>query len=86
MADKNDKLNEPEAIYGNVSPKRKIIFFNSFEEAEEHGLKKMANHTHEERLRNLEILRKRSFNNLRLSDRNLSPLKKIITIEFATYK
>ena len=86
MSDEDSHLNEPEAKYGTSHSKRKIIFFNSFEESEEYGLKQMASHSYEERLSNLETLRKRSFNHLRLPDGNRPPLKKTITIEFGTYK
>ena len=86
MIDDNGNINEPEAKYESGSPKKEIIVFNSFEDAEEYGLKKMAGHSYEERLINLEILRRRSFNRLRLTDGSRPPLKRIITIEYATYK
>ena len=82
MTDDDDNINEPEAIYDAVPSKKKITFFSSFDEAEEYGLKKMAGHSHEERLRNLEILRLRSFNR----KASHAGEKKTITIEFATYK
>jgi hypothetical protein len=66
-------------------PKKKITFFNSFEEAEEHGLRVMASHSHEERLRNLQILRKRTYSHLLLPDGTWPPLARIITIEYASY-
>ncbi len=50
-----NKAEEPAAEY------KRITFFNSFEEAELHGLKEMASHTYEQRLCNLEQMRKQSF-------------------------
>lgn len=64
-----NKAEEPSLPYGN----KKLVFFNSFEEAELHGLKEMAAHTYEQRLANLETLRART---LTLS----SSLPRIITI------
>jgi hypothetical protein len=86
MIDDNGNINEPGAKYGPGPLKKEIIIFNSFDEAEEYGLKRMASHSHEERLASLEILRRRSFNRLLLPDGSRPPLKKIITIEYATYK
>lgn len=78
MVEDNNIINEPGAAYGDPL-KKKITFFNSFEEAEEHGLREMANHSYAQRLENLEILRRRSYG-------ELPPLEKIITIITATYK
>lgn len=64
-----NKAEEPSLPYGN----RKLTFFNSFEEAELHGLKEMAAHTYEQRLANLEVLRARTFNTNK-------PLERVITI------
>lgn len=64
-----DKAEEPSLPYGN----RKLTFFNSFEEAELHGLQEMAAHTYEQRLANLEVLRARTFNTRK-------PLERVITI------
>ncbi len=86
MTADDNNINEPEPFYDASPLKKKITFFNSFDEAEENALRKMASHSHEERLKNLEILRGRSFNRHRLSDGKSSTLKKIITIDFATYK
>jgi hypothetical protein len=44
MSDDLDKVNEPEVTY-QVAQQNKITFFNSFEEAEEYGLKQMASHS-----------------------------------------
>jgi hypothetical protein len=52
---KKYKVEEPTPEY------RRITFFNSFDEAELHGLKEMASHTYEQRLSNLEQMRKQSF-------------------------
>ena len=80
MADEDNNIAEPGAIYEKSPPKKKIIFFNSFDEAEEYGLRKMASHSYEERLRNLEILRRRTYSRLLLPNGKLPPLEKIITI------
>lgn len=82
----DDNINEPEAIYGAVPSKKKIVFFNSFDEAEEYGLKEMAGHSYEERLQNLETMRKRMYAHLLLPNGEWPPLKKIITIEKASTK
>jgi hypothetical protein len=73
-------------MYGSSSIQKKITFFNSFEEAEEHGLREMAGHSHEERLRNLEIIRRRTYSHLLLPNGQWPPLKKVITIEKGTFK
>ena len=79
--DKNE-VNEPGAEY--ISPKkitnRTITFFKSFEEAETHGLKQMAAHTYEERLANLEILRKRTYSHLLLPNGHWPSIQRTITI------
>jgi hypothetical protein len=67
-----NKAKEPETDY----TKRSITFFQSFEEATLHGLKEMASHTHEERLANLETLRRRFF----LKEKEWKPLARVITI------
>lgn len=64
-----NKVEEPAVEYAG----KRLTFFNSFEEAELHGLKEMAAHTYEQRLSNLEILRKRTLN----SDTRLA---RVITI------
>jgi hypothetical protein len=81
MAEDNKKINEPEIEYEKLTSKKKITFFNSFQGAEEYGLREMANHGHEERLRNLEILRKSTYSHLLLPDGKWPPLKRIITID-----
>jgi hypothetical protein len=74
--EKPDKAEEPSVAYGS----KRLTFFNSFDEAEEHSLKEMKGHTFEQRLANLEILRKRYFNSLLLPNGNWPPLKRIITV------
>lgn len=86
MSDEINKVNEPEIEYRAVTSQKKITFFNSFDEAEEHGLKEMSGHSYEKRLENLEILRKRTNGHLLLPDGTWPPLKKIITIEKGTFK
>ena len=73
--EKQDKVNEPRAEYS-----RKITFFNSFEEAELHGLKEMAGHSYTQRMENLELLRKRMFADRLDANGNWLPLEKTITI------
>jgi hypothetical protein len=77
MADDNSNINEPEKKH----VKKEIIFFNSFDEAEEYGLKKMASHSHEERLANLETIRKRVYSHLLLPNGEWPRMRKVITIE-----
>lgn len=86
MADETNKVNEPEVEYRAVTSQKKITFFNSFEEAEEHGLKEMAGHSYEKRLENLAILRKRTNSHLLLPNGSWPPLKKIITIVKGVFK
>ncbi len=86
MPDDNNNINKPEAAYGASPSQKKIRFFNSFDEAEEYGLKEMARHSHEERLKNLEVLRRRTFNYLLLPNGKWPPLKRIITIEKGEFK
>ena len=73
--EKENKLNEPIVTY-----ERKISFFNSFEEAELHGLREMAGHSHTQRMGNLEVLRKRMFADRLDSNGNWLPLERTITI------
>lgn len=70
--EQNNKVEEPAVDYG----KKRLTFFNSFEEAELHGLKEMAKHTPQERLANLETLRKRFL----LKGDTWQPLKRVVTI------
>jgi hypothetical protein len=82
MEDDQNKVNEPGVEYSPAGKStRTITFFKSFEEAELHGLRQMASHTYEERLANLEILRKRTYHHLLLPNGQWPPLKRIITIE-----
>jgi hypothetical protein len=55
MSDGTEQVEEPGSDYG----KKRITFFNSFEEAEQFSLTTMANHTHLERLQNLTRMRSR---------------------------
>lgn len=86
MADETNKVNEPAVQYSPVTSQKKITFFNSFDEAEEHGLKEMASHSYEKRLENLQILRKRFNRHLLLPDGSWPALQKIITIEKGTFR
>ncbi len=73
--EEKNKVNDPEVSY-----ERKITFFNSFEEAELHGLKEMAVHSHAQRMENLEVLRKRMFADRLDASGNWLPLERTITI------
>ena len=77
-----NKAEEPAVEFG----KKKITFFNSFDEAEEFQLRKMAKRTHLERMQHLEILRKRANSDYLLPDGSWPPLAKTITIIYATFK
>jgi hypothetical protein len=85
MIEDNNIVNEPTAGYGLTSSEKKIIFFNSFDEAEEYGLRQMANHSHAQRLANLETIRKRTYSYLLLPDGSWPPIARIIVIEKASY-
>lgn len=83
MRNKKDKkskeesnLNEPVSGYQPSSLDKQITFFNSFEEAKELGRKEMAVHSPEERMRNLEIWRKRIYNSSKNEKRetNVQPM------------
>ncbi len=80
MVEEGNKFNEPEAIYDATSSKKKITFFNSFDEAEEYKLRQMAKHSHEERLSNLEVIRKRTYMRPLLSNGKLPSLERVIII------
>ncbi|MBS1622687.1 MAG: hypothetical protein JST83_01615 [Bacteroidetes bacterium] len=85
MSDETQNLNESGAAY-DARPKKKITFFSSFEEAEEHGLREMASHSYEQRLENLEVIRRRTYGHRLLPDGSWPPLDRIITIEKRTDK
>ena len=85
MSDDINNLGEPEAAYSANSSKKTIRFFNSFDEAEEYGLREMANHSHEERLRNLQILRKRIYSEYLLPDGTWPRMERKLTIIKASY-
>lgn len=86
MSEENNNINEPEMAYGTESSKKQITFFNSFDEAEEYGLRQMAGHSHEQRLKNLAVLRWRTYSYLLLPDGSIPPMGKKITIIQASYK
>ena len=83
MTEEDNMVNEPDMAY---TSQKKITLFNSFAEAEDHGLKEMANHSYEERLRNLETIRRRTYGHLLMPDGSWPPLKKTITIVKGFYK
>jgi hypothetical protein len=86
MTEEDNKVNEPEVRYNSPPAKKKITFFNSFDEAEEHGLREMAGHSHAERLNNLAVLRMRIYGHLLLPDGSAPPMEKKITVIKASYK
>ena len=65
---------------------KKITIFNSFDEAEEYRLRNMASHTHEQRMENLAALRKSTYKKPLLPDGSIPPLRKVITVIYASYK
>ena len=73
-------VEEPAVAYG----EKRIVFFNSFEEAKEKQRMEMASKSYEERLINLEILRQRS-KHFSYAAENEKPTNKIITIIKAHY-
>ena len=81
----NQSVNEPSAEYQKSAAKKSIRFFNSFEEAEDYGRKQMAGHTHEQRLQNLEILRKRIYAEYLLPNGEWPPLSRTFKVIKATF-
>ncbi len=76
------ELNEPQAEYG----KKRITVFNSFEAMEEDTHKRLAALTYEERLCNLEILRKQIFYKSLLPSGNWPPLSRKFTVTKLPYE
>ena len=70
------KAEEPAAEYG----KKRIMVFNSFEEENEYTQRQYAALSYEERMTNLETLRKRIFYKLLNADGNWSPLLRKLEI------
>jgi hypothetical protein len=83
--EKKNEVNEPAAKYVRSEGSRRITFFKSFEEAEEHGRKVMASHSPQERLQYLEELRKRVYFQYLDAKKQWKPMKHIITIDYAVY-
>ena len=75
------KASEPKEDYGSKNADKAIRFFSSFEEMEEYGRQRMADNTQEERLRNLEAMRKIFLRQYLLPDGNWPPLARVITIK-----
>jgi hypothetical protein len=65
---------------------KKITVFKSFDEAEEYRLRNMASHTYTQRMENLAALRRSTYKGILLPDGNMPPLKKKITVIYASYK
>jgi hypothetical protein len=83
MEEKNkNQLSEPESAYR----KKRIQFYSSFEEAEEDKRKMMAAMSPEERMRNLERMRKRFLSHRLTADGKWKPLKRIITIHKGSFQ
>ena len=79
---KKDKLNKAEepAVTYEKSPKKTITFFNSFEEMEAHNYQYLASLSYEQRIRNLEKLRKQIFHKSLLPNGEWPLLKRTFTI------
>ncbi|MDI1233970.1 MAG: hypothetical protein PSX81_06805 [bacterium] len=74
---KSLQVNEPTAIYGEQS----IVFFKSFEEEEIHVAKARAALTYEQRMTQIEVLRKQVFNDFLLPNNTwptIAPIFKIM--------
>ena len=82
--DNKNKVEEPAVAYQPTS-KKTITFFNNFEEMEEHGLKIMALQSYEQRLTNLELLRKQMFHQLLLPNKQYPSIKRVITKTILPY-
>jgi hypothetical protein len=80
MDENPDNVNEPQAEYQPVKPKKTITFFNSFEEMEEDRYKYLASLSYEQRLINLENLRKQIYHSLLLPDGTWPLLSRKLTI------
>ena len=81
----NQSVNEPSAEYQKTSAKKSLLFFNSFEESKDYGRKQMAEHTYQERLRNLEIIRKRIYAEFLLPNGEWPPLSRTFKVIKATF-
>lgn len=81
---KDKEVNEPAAEYSSL--KKKITVFSSFEAMEEHTHRALAALSYEERLCNLETLRKRIFNKSLLPNGNWPPLSRKLTITKLPYE
>lgn len=86
MQDEMDtnELNEPTAEY-TPAKKKRITFFNSFEEENEHNYKMLAGMSYEERLTNLEERRKVSLHHL-LKEGKWVPLSRKFTTIILPYE
>ena len=73
---KVSEVGEPAVTY----EKRRIVFFNSFEEENEYTAKKRAEVPYDERMMNIEELRKRVFNKYLLPDNSWRSIKKVFKI------
>ncbi|MEO5673626.1 MAG: hypothetical protein ABIQ74_03175 [Chitinophagales bacterium] len=65
---------------------KRITFFSSFEEAEDHQHQSMADMTPEQRMQNLVVMQKMFMSPYLLPDKKFPLLKRIITIEKGVFK
>ena len=69
--DSQNKAEEPHATY---SSKGGVVFFNSFEQMDEHTAKERAALSYEQRMHYAEILRKQMFSRFLLPDGSWPPI------------
>jgi hypothetical protein len=83
MKEKNkNQISEPETVFG----KKRIQFYSSFEKAEEDKRKTMAAMSPEERMINLERMRKHFLSHRLTEDGKWKPMKRIITIHKGSFQ
>lgn len=80
--EEENKAEEPAVDYG----KKRLTFFKSFEEENEYNYRQLALRSYEQRMSNLESLRKRIFYSALLADGNWPPLQRKLTIIILPYE
>ncbi len=74
--EKVKKVEEPAVAYG----EKRIVFFKSFEEADEYTAKERAEIPYDKRMMHIEELRKLVYNKYLLPDNSWSSIKKVFKI------
>lgn len=74
----NNQFNEPSASY---NTEKRITFFSSMQEMDEHKILEMAKLTHEQLLVNLELIRKFVYRQHLLKDGSWPAISRTITIK-----